>query len=1077
MKAGSVEDFVERLPPGAPDAAPAPHGGRLIDLVLPPAPNARRLELERLVASATTKTARRIRKGPEDAQSLPHSIAASWTLTARQACDLELLLNGAFSPLTGFMSRPTYEAVRDLSRLLGVTDGHVSPEGYAPLLWPMPIMLDLPSNIADTLDLGDGVLLRDEYFNPVALLTVGGVAQQSGRIELPKSVKAVYDVVSNTSRSLRNEWIWRTDVEAEALAVFGTTDASHPGVAHLFHHSHPVYVGGAVEGLRLPARLDFPSLRLTPAQVRARLLELRWASTVAFQTRNPMHRAHIELTRLAARRARAGVLLHPVVGVTKPGDVDYTVRVQCYLAMLSASAPPAPYFAKDSVLLALLPLAMRMAGPREALWHALVRKNFGASHFIVGRDHAGCKDASGRSFYDPYAAQVLLRRHEESGELGLQVLAFQEIEYVPLLDSYFPSDLVPHFPRREIEDALKEAGESRVPLQFIASGGYNAASEHSAADSSSLVRAPTRSISGTRFRDMMARGESVPTWFSDPSVMAVLSARSPPLHERGFAVFFTGLSGGGKTTVSAALVARLQSLFPTRRMSVLDGDLVRRHLSRGLGFSIADRNANVERIGFVAAEAVRHGGIVIAAPIAPFESGREAVRRLVSEAGGGFFLVHAAALLGECALRDVKKLYAGTGLVEAVGEEMNGSGSERDSGSVDAEVNLYRISIDLTGVSHPYELPERPDIVLQTGSLTVADAAAAVIGKLVASGYLQKTGRLNGVVGGSELLANEMAIAEALKARDRGTPVPSLRVESTLQESSTHSSIDDIFPRDASRLPCSASWDVFDLHSDEGNVVRLHGGLPMRGSLHALELLQRRYWQRMHKWQAKRDAPKSGKKDQGGSTTNVLRKLAAPIRVGQTPAKLMLRINVSSFSGEDNDLSLTLRPSEVMAMGSNCPRQQLSRLRLKQIIEHAPKLADFSASSSFGGGGRLADREAEDAAAELEITPLFEDEPALVVSDTDVAKLAGALSSSALVAAAYDLWTALRWSRSDLDTDSILVVDVGDFSTVSPLLPSLLAFDPCLELTFFGLGDKSTEESDSLLQKIGVKASPRIYFD
>jgi hypothetical protein len=232
----------------------------------------------------------------------------------------------------------------------------------------------------------------------------------------------------------------------------------------------------------------------------------------------------------------------------------------------------------------------------------------------------------------------------------------------------------------------------------------------------------------------------------------------------------------------------------------------------------------------------------------------------------------------------------------------------------------------------------------------------------------------------------------------------------------------------------------------------------------------------MQTWQKKRDVPKSGRAKVGGNKPAELRRLAAPIRVGQAPAKLMLRINVSSFSGElRRDLSTTSGKfmSRVITGVITDPQQRLSRLRLRQIIEHAPKLAEFSAALTVGGeDGRSDDRDAEDSAAELDIAPLFEDDPAFTIDEVDVAKMAGALSSSARVAAAYDLWTALRWSRT---TDSgKLVVEIGEISSVGPLLPTLLALDPCLELSVYGLGGSSMEQTVAVLESYGVAAGPRV---
>ena len=429
-------------------------------------------------------------------------IAASWTLTPRQACDVELLLSGGFTPLHGFMDQRTYASVVESMRLPVGYEGAKGPNAAnasAGYLWPMPITLDLPEAIASTLKAGDRVALRDAYFHTVAVLTVSDVFQP------------------NKAR--------------EAQMVFGTTDVTHPAVAHLMTSAHPYYVGGRLQGIALPSHLDFQQLRLTPRQVRAAIVARGWSRAVAFQTRNPMHRAHIELTKLAAVDAQAGLLLHPVVGVTKPGDIEGPTRVRCYQAMVASRR----YYDPQGVLLSLLPLAMRMAGPKEALWHAIIRKNHGAGHFIVGRDHAGCKSGAGKDFYGAYDAQTLVKAH--ASELGITVHTYSEVVYVPAQEAFIPGDRLP-------------------------------------------PGAVTKDISGTKFRGMMARGEEVPAWFSDPDVIAILRGIMPPLHSRGFVLLFTGLSGGGKTTMAAALLDRFASLLPGRKVTVLDGDVSRTHLSK-----------------------------------------------------------------------------------------------------------------------------------------------------------------------------------------------------------------------------------------------------------------------------------------------------------------------------------------------------------------------------------------------------------------------------------------------------------------------------------------------------------------
>ncbi len=357
----------------------------------------------------------------------------AWTLTPRQACDFELLVTGGFSPLRGFLGRPDWESVCARLRLADGT------------LWPIPVTLDVSEEAAGALRPGGRLALRD----------AGGTLL---------GIQAVTDV-------------WRPDREAEARAVFGTTDPGHPGAAAMVQKSHPVYVGGSVEAVRVPAHDDFGDLRLTPAQARVEFSRRGWGRIVAFQTRNPLHRAHVELTLRAAKSAQAHLLIHPVVGMTKPGDVDHVTRVHCYQALL-------PHYPPATTMLALLPLAMRMGGPREAVWHAIIRKNHGCTHFIVGRDHAGPgKDAAGKPYYGPYDAQELLRQHEK--ELGVAMVEFKMMVYVEALDQYFPDDEVP-------------AGQTTV------------------------------AISGTELRQMLKEGREIPRWFTYPEVAEVLRANPNP---------------------------------------------------------------------------------------------------------------------------------------------------------------------------------------------------------------------------------------------------------------------------------------------------------------------------------------------------------------------------------------------------------------------------------------------------------------------------------------------------------------------------------------------------------------------
>jgi sulfate adenylyltransferase len=536
----------------------------------------------------------------------------SWDLTPRQLCDLELLLNGGFSPLGGFLSRADHDSV---CRRMRLADG---------TLWPIPVTLDVPGELAGALRPGAELALRDPEGVMLAVLHV--------------------------------EDVWQPDRAAEAVQVFGTADEDHPGVRHLLRDSHAWYVGGRLEGLALPAHHDFTPLRLGPSELRRELARRGWRRVVAFQTRNPMHRAHHELTLRAAKEVEASLLIHPVVGLTKPGDLDHYTRVHCYEAIL-------PRYPQPTVLLALLPLAMRMGGPREALWHAIIRKNYGCTHLIVGRDHASPGvDARGAPYYGPYDAQELLRAHE--AELGVSMVPFREMVFVEQRDEYLPADEVPEGAR-------------------------------------------VLALSGTELRQRLAQGREIPRWFTFPEIAEALSRRHPPRHRRGFTIFFTGLSGAGKSTIANVLLVKFLELGG-RPVTLLDGDVVRKNLSSELGFSREHRDINIRRIGFVAAEITKNGGIAICAPIAPYEGVREEVRRMI-EPLGGFVLVWVSTPLEVCEERDRKGLYA-----------------KARAG----------IIAEFTGISDPYEVPARPDVVLPTTDLSPEQSAQEVLLHLEREGYL-----------------------------------------------------------------------------------------------------------------------------------------------------------------------------------------------------------------------------------------------------------------------------------------------------------------------------------------------------
>ncbi len=540
----------------------------------------------------------------------------SFTLQPRHLCDLELILNGGFSPLRGFMGQADYNRVCSNMRLADGT------------LWPMPITFDVDPDTAEAAEAAGRLALRDVEGVMLAVLTVSDV--------------------------------WQPDPTAEAEAVFAGTDPDHPGVGHLLRSTAPCYLGGTVQGLQLPTHYDFTELRRTPSQLRAAFDALGWSRVVAFQTRNPMHRAHVELTRRAAVEADANLLIHPVVGMTKPGDVDHYTRGRVYQHIIER-------YPADTAMLAMLPLAMRMGGPREAVWHAIIRKNHGVSHFIVGRDHAGPgSDASGTPFYGPYDAQDMLNDYTD--ELGVTMVPFKMMVYVPGSDSYQPID---------------EVSEGTATL----------------------------SISGTELRDRLASGDDIPEWFSYPEVVAELRRTHPQRSKQGFTVFFTGLSGSGKSTIANALLAKLLERGG-RPVTLLDGDIVRTNLSSELGFSKEHRDINITRIGYVASEITKHGGIAICAPIAPYAEPRRHNREAIS-ANGGYVLVHVSTPLEVCEERDRKGLYA------------------------KARAGIIK---EFTGISDPYEEPTDADIVLPTVDQTPDEAAQVIVDHLEAQGYLDPTG-------------------------------------------------------------------------------------------------------------------------------------------------------------------------------------------------------------------------------------------------------------------------------------------------------------------------------------------------
>ncbi len=529
-------------------------------------------------------------------------------LTPRQTHDLELLAVGAFSPLDRFMGQADYRGVLDEMRL---TDG---------TFWPMPITLTIEKeNLPEE---GDWVTLRDVHNHILAVM--------------------------------RLDEVFRFSWQDEAEKVYGTLDFNHPLVSEMAGWGD-LCLSGELKVLNLPEYDDFIELRLTPAETRTRLEDMGNENVVAFQTRNPMHRVHEELTKRASKMIGGSLLIHPVVGMTKPGDVDHYTRVRIYKALVEN-------YYDDDTLLALLPLAMRMGGPREAVWHAIIRRNYGANHFIVGRDHAGPgKDSKGEPFYGPYDAQALLSSVED--EVGVKMVPFEWMVYLPDENRY------------EVISNVKEG-----------------------------VR--TLQISGTQVReDYLAKGKTLPEWFTRPESAQILLEAHPPYHKQGFCIWFTGLSGAGKSTIAKRLTNMLQEYG--RNPTVLDGDVVRTHLSKGLGFSKEDRDTNILRISFVAGEIVRHTGTVICAAISPYRQARAEARKMVKESH--FIEVFVDTPLEVCEDRDVKGLYARA----RAGEIKN-----------------------FTGIDDPYEAPINPEVHLNTVGKTPQDNAREIVDYLIERKFL-----------------------------------------------------------------------------------------------------------------------------------------------------------------------------------------------------------------------------------------------------------------------------------------------------------------------------------------------------
>lgn len=535
-------------------------------------------------------------------------------ITTRNLCDLELIATGGFSPLTTFMGKADYDRVLREMRLADGT------------LFSLPITLTADPKELPTV--GEELALRDANFDLIAVM--------------------------------RLDEIYHWDPQVEAAHAYGTTDSKHPMVSEMARWNK-VCISGPLKVLNLPKYYDFVDLRHTPAQVRAILEDMGHDNVVAFQTRNPLHRIHEELTKRAAAQVDGSLIIHPTVGMTKPGDVDHYTRVRTYKALVDN------HYDKNKTMLSLLPLAMRMAGPKEAILHAIIRRNHGANHFVVGRDHAGPgNDSTGKPFYGPYDAQEFMKQYES--EIGVKMIPFEMLVYLPDEDRYVEEKDVPK-------------------------------------------GAKTANISGTQVRDdYLAKGKLLPEWFTRPETAEILRETYPPRHKHGFCIWFTGLSGSGKTATTQVLRSLL--LERGRELATLDGDVVRTHLSKGLGFSKEDRDTNILRIGFVAGEIVRAGGGVICAAISPYRSTRNEARKMV---GDNFIEVFMDTPVEVCEQRDVKGLYAKARQAMHDGKPMG-----------------------FTGVDDPYEPPIDPEISLKGYGATPEENARTIIQFLENQGYLLK---------------------------------------------------------------------------------------------------------------------------------------------------------------------------------------------------------------------------------------------------------------------------------------------------------------------------------------------------
>ena len=533
-------------------------------------------------------------------------------LTDRQLCDLEMIMSKAFYPLDGFIGEDDYYSVLDNMRLVNGS------------LWPIPIILDISKQFSNEVSINHKIILKDKEGFSLAEMKISD--------------------------------IWEPNKKIEAEKVYGTLDESHPGVDYLLNQTDSIYIGGSIKCIESIHHYDYQDLRHSPEVLKDKFNTLGWDKVIAFQTRNPLHKAHVEMTLRAINDSNAKLLIHPVVGMTKPGDVDYYTRVRCYNHILKK-------YPNNSALLSLIPLAMRMAGPKEALWHAIIRKNYGCTHIIIGRDHAGPgNDNNGNPFYGPYDAQNIIERYED--EIKIKMIPFKFLVYLPETKTYCPVDEVPK--------------------------GIN-----------------YETVSGSELRKYLSEGKEIPEWFTYSEVANELRKSTPSKKNRGFTIFFTGLSGSGKSTLANGLLIKLLE-NGTRPVSLLDGDIVRTHLSSELGFSKEHRSINVRRIGYVASEITKNRGIAICAPIAPYRIDRKFNRGLISSLGG-YIEIHVSTSLEKCEERDVKGLY-----------KLAREGSLKE----------------FTGVSDPYEKPNNPEMVIDSSDTAPEELVDNIYKKIEELGYI-----------------------------------------------------------------------------------------------------------------------------------------------------------------------------------------------------------------------------------------------------------------------------------------------------------------------------------------------------